>query len=1165
MRTIIISFIALLIIFLTLPCYGQIGPVKNTVIPPSPTSSVYRQFTGYVPDIHTGSVNIPLPLYEIKLGSYTIPLSLQYFTSGIKVDATPYPVGYGWIFSPGLRLTRTVMGRPDVNYKMDIEDSDDFEYLRRAMYNALKGEYGTLQDSSMRDTQYDIFTVHLPSGSSSFILKNNGTAYQAESTNNLLKIELLDTNLRGFKVTDDRGVIYYFGDIETSNNITPLREYTDYQYVTGWMLRKIVLPGTGNEINFTWGSYYHSGISFGTTLGANILKDWKSDAFDYQGSDQSPTYEAAQDVGLLTGGWNYQKISHIQSITFPSGRVAFSYSGGSNPLITDISVYNINETLIRNITLTYGTNLSAGLLQSVYITGEGTYSFIYNSHRFENYYAQDYWGYYNGKNNQSLPPQLNLKVYNGQYGSTNYYTYGYADRSIDTTAMKANILTKIKYPTGGHTEFEYEPHEFTGTAPTTSGLGAAYRFALYKGGGLRVRKMTSTDPNTGISIVKRYKYGNGENGKGNIMFEPTLDTFVDEFYAYDSFSAGALTPQVTGANFRLLFVNTHSYCEQYNINSPNVWYDTVTEYNGDESKTIYTYSQIVPQDIFASNYVVDFAHRSIFSYRNIFSKGILLTNKKEYKKSSSGYSLLRETIFDYNAVEETTKMIESMFVNRTEVNIMSNGPDFDFTTGGHVIIPDGSSTVTPVATYERNPYTIRFYYEELQSITTSEYTDEGTLTRVEKYYYSNYLLRNKINITSKGDTITTIYSYPMDYANVSGSQQPVLQAMFALNMNVEPFKSEETLNGSSMTTINEYSLFSGSNLYLPVRNYFKKGSGSLVCQNEYDYDTKGNIRSITSLGEHKKSYLWSYASNYPVMEIEGKTYSEVLSMIGSNTIATLAASISSSSIISITDGIRSQIGTSALVSSYTYIPLVGISSIKDLRGQNTTYHYDSSWRLKKITDNNNYKIAMYANHLAGQTLSVSFSASSSYSYGTTADYIAVPINSSENCTYQWILKNSSGTNIYTSSLNESPNVAITLSHPGSMILTCNMTDLMTGTVATYSNSFTVTNPVIKFSNISSGNNQLYANISIPESASVTFYLDYSLSSGAYAEVYMKDELLNVSGTSSQEINKTVEGLNNSFSIIVYDGSPSDYISIVITNVSSPYVTNSPSSIGLVIN
>ncbi|MFM7851481.1 MAG: hypothetical protein ACKO96_06060, partial [Flammeovirgaceae bacterium] len=84
-------------------------------------------------------------------------------------------------------------------------------------------------------------------------------------------------------------------------------------------------------------------------------------------------------------------------------------------------------------------------------------------------YAADYWGYYNGNNNAtSLLPDLrklflivpsNLIV---NIGTNEYFINPQAgsmqvqDRRADINYAKAWTLNKIQYPTGGHTEVEYE-------------------------------------------------------------------------------------------------------------------------------------------------------------------------------------------------------------------------------------------------------------------------------------------------------------------------------------------------------------------------------------------------------------------------------------------------------------------------------------------------------------------------------------------------------------------------------------------------------------------------------------------------------------------------------------------------------------------------------------
>ena len=84
---------------------------------------------------------------------------------------------------------------------------------------------------------------------------------------------------------------------------------------------------------------------------------------------------------------------------------------------------------------------------------KGSYKFDYDpTHlpdRLSN--AQDHWGYYNGKNNN---PHL-VETYYYQVGAETREISG-ADRFSNEDFAKAGLLTKVTYPTGGVTSFEYE-------------------------------------------------------------------------------------------------------------------------------------------------------------------------------------------------------------------------------------------------------------------------------------------------------------------------------------------------------------------------------------------------------------------------------------------------------------------------------------------------------------------------------------------------------------------------------------------------------------------------------------------------------------------------------------------------------------------------------------
>lgn len=62
---------------------------------------------------HTGTPEISIPIYTVKQGSLSLPISLSYHSSGIRVSEVASWVGLGWSLNAGGVVTRTIHGGPD--------------------------------------------------------------------------------------------------------------------------------------------------------------------------------------------------------------------------------------------------------------------------------------------------------------------------------------------------------------------------------------------------------------------------------------------------------------------------------------------------------------------------------------------------------------------------------------------------------------------------------------------------------------------------------------------------------------------------------------------------------------------------------------------------------------------------------------------------------------------------------------------------------------------------------------------------------------------------------------------------------------------------------------------------------------------------------------------
>jgi hypothetical protein len=84
-----------------------------TVIPPSPEAASLFRFLDYPVDLSTGTTDVNIPLYEVKCGSLSVPISISFHTGGSRANDVSGPIGLGWSLHSGGMISRTVHGKPD--------------------------------------------------------------------------------------------------------------------------------------------------------------------------------------------------------------------------------------------------------------------------------------------------------------------------------------------------------------------------------------------------------------------------------------------------------------------------------------------------------------------------------------------------------------------------------------------------------------------------------------------------------------------------------------------------------------------------------------------------------------------------------------------------------------------------------------------------------------------------------------------------------------------------------------------------------------------------------------------------------------------------------------------------------------------------------------------
>lgn len=159
-------------------------------------------------------------------------------------------------------------------------------------------------------------------------------------------------------------------------------------------------------------------------------------------------------------------------------------------------------------------------------------------------------------------------------------------------------------------------------------------------------------------------------------------------------------------------------------------------------------------------------------------------------------------------------------------------------------------------------------------------------------------------------------------------------------------------------------LSSNTDLILLNEILTKKGNAQTETEVIYQkYDSWGNPISLNSRSEGDCCYLWSYNGAYPIAYIVGATFDEIKNLLGEGLINKLENSVCPSD--EDIQKIRALLfNVDVLVTTYTYLPLLGVVSITAPNGKKEFYEYDSFGRLLQTKDNQNNVMDSYIYHYA---------------------------------------------------------------------------------------------------------------------------------------------------------------------------------------------------------
>ncbi|WP_128414812.1 RHS repeat domain-containing protein [Flavobacterium sp. Root186] len=662
---------------------------------------------------------------------------------------------------------------------------------------------------------------------------------------------------------------------------------------------------------------------------------------------------------------NLMKSGILQKITYPEGGYStFEYEANryfeyvTTPIVTDKSATAIAYGSGCNYNAGPNTSTTTFTPSSTYVQGSGKITYGFTEATQEN--------------------GPNTKV---TFGSTIYF--------------RPNP-SGSKYPAGSGTVIEN-----FGTSTYT--LGAyEYRSGFMGAAGCPFSYITAswkevTDPGTPVLTARllgglRIKSVKSYDGK---------DSNAIYTKSYEYATENPLVKEGNGTYVRGMFtenrksdiipvLSTSALFDNNSGGSPSITYGKVTEIesNADNTqqngKTEYYYENIPVTRLFDINtgnlptlfqspgfniaqaYDIGLASRSLTNfafYKNdLWNQGSLL-KKNIYKTDTAPntYKIIHSTINQYTVLKESTLSYNIVF-NSYPIPVFPN----EYTVSFNQPYSQGSDFHSGM-----------FYYavgqtsqgkKEITSTTEIEYDDNENPTnqKTTTYSYQNplhYQLTKTETINSKNETLKTQLSYPQDL--VSTGQTTEMQGLINLNKIDKPIKTETFVNNvQTSESITKYGQSTATgNLLLPTEIHSSKGLVETFPFNNtnrkinftlYDTDVinsvslgNGNVLEYSLENGTPVSIIWGYNKSQPIAKIENANYSQVSSYAAN--LQSLSNTGTEADLITALNALRTAL-PNAMVTTYTYLPLVGVSTITDPKGDKIIYTYDSAGRLQFVKD-----------------------------------------------------------------------------------------------------------------------------------------------------------------------------------------------------------------------